>query len=86
VLKVLVRLRERPTELTAANKPITISATSRPYSIAVTPVSSLKSLVRKITIGRFHAGFNYTSGIGLSEGEAVGIEFAHVACIGCDYQ
>src|SRR5216683_6177160 len=50
LLKVLARLRLRLTEFTAIKEPTTISAVIRPYSIAVTPYSSLISLVKKISI------------------------------------
>jgi hypothetical protein len=58
VLNVFWRLRLRLTEFTATKEPITISAAIRPYSIAVTPVSSLISLEKKHAIGRSPAGFN----------------------------
>ena len=45
VLKVLERLRVRPTELMATNAPTTISAAISPYSITVTPEASLMSLL-----------------------------------------
>jgi hypothetical protein len=59
VLKVLVRLRVRPTELMAINEPTAIRAAISPYSIAVTPLSSLISLVSKITIDRLSAGLDH---------------------------
>ena len=45
VLKVLERLRVRPTELMAIKAPTTISAAISPYSITVTPEASLMSLL-----------------------------------------
>src|SRR4029434_10133124 len=61
VLKVVLRLSVRLTELMATKEPITISAAISPYSIAVTPPSSLISLLSKITIDRLYARFNRNS-------------------------
>ena len=59
LLKVVVRLRVRLTELMVTNEPTAISAAISPYSIAVTPQSSLISLASMITIDRLSAGFDH---------------------------
>jgi hypothetical protein len=51
------RLRLELTEFRAVIEVMTISAAIRPYSMAVTPDSSLISLLKKITIG-LHSGFS----------------------------
>jgi hypothetical protein len=59
LLKVLLRPRLRLTEFRAKSEPTTISAEIRPYSIAVTPETSLTSLLSTRTIGRLHLRFRH---------------------------
>jgi hypothetical protein len=59
VVKVVVRWSARLVALIAINEPTAISAAISPYSIAVTPLSSLISLVSMITIDRLYAGFDH---------------------------